>query len=144
MKTLPTTIILALTMSACSKLFSPPMPPTPEDRQKEFVHCFREEMQPTDEQVKILEGRIFVDHPEIHGVAESLKKANEELEKGLESETADPVLLDRFHQVARLRNQLSEDHFKRMLVLRSVLTPEQRAKFLNCKRRMGPSSLPHE
>jgi hypothetical protein len=29
-------------------------------------------------------------------------------------------------------------------MLRSILTPQQRAKFLVCKRKMGPAVLPHE
>ena len=117
----------------------------PQERQKEFVRCFREEFDPTDAQLDTLEKEVFANNADIRATAEALKVQTEEMEARLETADApDSELLERFQRIAALRAKLSEDHFRRMLALRAVLTPEQRKKFLVCKRRLGPPAPPHE
>jgi len=134
--------ILAV-LASCS--FHPPAPPSKEEREREFVRCFREEMQPTDEQVKQLQGEILRPDAATRQAAEDLRKETNDLERLLETPAAkDPELLDHFRRVGALRDRLSEDHFRKMLVLRGILRDDQKKRFLDCKRKMGPPQLPQE
>lgn len=137
-------ILFSLFMAGCIRLFSPPSPPTREQRQAEFVRCFREEMRPTEAQLKTLQEQIFKNTGEVEDVANQLRKAGEKLDLALESDATNDDLMTNFKEVASLKAKLSEDHFRRMLVLRGILTAEQRRNFLVCKRKMGPAALPHE
>ena len=133
--------LVAAFLSACT----PPAPPTMAERQKQFARCFRAELDPTDEQVKALEEKVFQGSDSMKAVAEALRKETEILDARLESVDAkDEEFLSGFHRVGELRAKLSEDHFRRMLLLRSVLTDAQKMKFLACKRKLGPPALPHE
>lgn len=135
--------ILLLSLAGCSWFFKPPAPPSKEERTKQFISCFREVFNPTDEQLNTLKTKILTDDA-MAGVAAEMERERDEMEKRMESDAQDEELLQRFHKVEELRSKMSEDHFRRMLALRSILTAEQRSKFLECKRRMGPPQLPHE
>jgi hypothetical protein len=141
---LPVLFVALLTFTSCDHLFKPPAPPSKSERQKEFVSCFRQEFDPTDQQLEILEKRIFSNTFEVEQIANQLKITTQELERHLESDTSDAEVLDDFHKVGVLKQKMSEDHFRRMLALRAILTSSQRKKFLACKRKLGPSVLPHE
>lgn len=133
--------LIALLLPACT----PPAPPTQAERQKEFARCFRAELDPTDEQVKALEEKVFQGTDSVKAVADALRKETEALDARLESVDAkDEELLEGFRKVGALRARMSEDHFRRMLLLRSVLSDAQKRNFLACKRKLGPPSLPHE
>jgi Spy/CpxP family protein refolding chaperone len=141
MKTLLTLFAIATALAACT----PPRPPTQQEKLQQFVHCFREEMQPTDDQVNQLQGKILGDDKDIKIVDESFRKATDALETQLENPAAsDAELLPLYRKVAGIRAQLQEDHFRRMLQLRNILTPEQKKKFLACKRKLAPPTPPQE
>lgn len=144
MKTFLLSVIALSFFAGCT--LHPPPPPSPEERQKEFARCFRAELDPTDEQVKALEERVLAAGTfAAQSVAAALKKETDALEARLESTDAkDEELLTLYAKVAELKAKMSEDHFRRMLLLRSVLSDAQKQKFLTCKRKMGPPVLPHE
>jgi uncharacterized protein YecT (DUF1311 family) len=131
-----------LFLSGCH--FLSPHPPTPEERAKQFVDCFRREFNPTDEQLNTLKEKILKATEEDKQNAKELRVATEHLETGLESSTSETDLIAAFSKVKELKNRMSESHFLKMLALRSVLTAEQRSQFLVCKRKMGAPVLPHE
>ena len=113
--------------------------------QRRFVECFRKELSPTEAQISTLEGKVFAGTAEVEKVGEALRAASAKLEAGLEDPSVkEPELLERFRNVSELRGRLSEDHFRRMLLLRSVLSPEQVSRFLSCKRKLGPPGLPQD
>lgn len=138
-------VVLGLAVYLGGQFTRPLGPPSKGERMKHFVACFRAEMDPTEEQIRELKEKILTDDDAILALDKELRKATEALESKLETPgVVDADLLGLYSAVEKLRGQMSENHFKRMLVLRSILTPEQQKKFLVCKRKMGPPALPHE
>lgn len=133
-------VIWILLAAGCT----PPRPPSKQERAEQFARCFREEMNPSPEQITSLQA-LLGDESRIQAVNSGLQAATDKLEKALESpKAAEPELLSLFKEVDQLKSKLSEDHFHRMLMLRSLLSDEQKARFLVCKRKLGPPVLPHE
>ncbi len=147
-------ILMNVLMKYLPPALRPPLPPAPmqalkppskAERLNSFITCFREEFSPSDGQLKDIQERILKDDNEVLEAAKKLTSTHEELEIKLESEASEAEVLNLFYQVTSLQNKLSENHFKKMLVLRETLTPQQRLKFLVCKRRLAPPQLPpHE
>ena len=115
----------------------PPLPPSQEQLTQKFIQCFRDEFNPTDEQLDTLKNKILKgEDPQSAGRAVEAKKS--ELERLLESDANDATLLAQFNQIEEVKKSLATSHFLKMLTLRSILTPEQRSHFCACRRKLAP------
>ena len=60
---------------------------------------------------------------------EAMEKAQKELEATLKSDASDEKVREKFEALHKIQEQFARLRFEKILVVRSILTPEQRLKF---------------
>lgn len=58
-----------------------------------------------------------------------MAKAYKDLEMALQSEASDDDIREKFNNLQKLQEDFARTRFEKILFIRSILTPEQRAKF---------------
>ncbi len=59
----------------------------------------------------------------------AMEKAQKELEEALKSDASDEKVREKFDVLHKLQEEFAKTRFEKILLVRSILTPEQRLKF---------------
>lgn len=105
------------------------------DKEKQFygsLKKIKEELNLTEEQKKQLkEMQATYGKEAMKKKHAEMDKAQDELEEALKSDASDEKVREKFVALQKIQEDFAKTRFERILHIRSILTPEQRAKFKN-------------
>ena len=82
--------------------------------------------------------------PQIRDLAQQSRQANKELRDLLAGTESSDVIRSKHTQVLNLQQELRKQHFERMLVMREILTPQQRSQLNEIMQKHRPNQNKRE
>lgn len=99
------------------------------EREAKFIERMTKELSLTAEQQAKLKEIKSQASGEVREKKRAMKVAHEELEKALKSSADDQSVRTKFNNLNKLQDEYANARFEKILLIRSILTPEQRQKF---------------
>ncbi|MCP5468357.1 MAG: Spy/CpxP family protein refolding chaperone [Deltaproteobacteria bacterium] len=101
-------------------------------RGKQFLECFEREYQPTAEQMQQIED-LYEKSGDWRESREKMRESRKSLHDAMRSDASEAELRKKFNEMQKMKQEMHQKHFEKMLKLRSILTPEQREKIGACR-----------
>lgn len=93
----------------------------------------------TPDQLQKLKAVRDRDRPQMHELAQKLRQTNKELQDLLAGTEGSDLIRAKHTQAMSLQQDLQNKHFERMLTMREILTPQQRAQLKDIMQKNRPN-----